>query len=400
LNDNLFLGVFGKISIDMSDVYCSSKFKELQVHVQSRLLYNCCTAWPERIDLHWLENNPGRLFYTPTMIADRKLMLQGKKSKSCDYGCYQYEDQGLTSKRISGKNNEVISDVYNPLKSITISLSNDCNLTCAYCSSEWSTAWAKDIDKNGEYHIEKYKNKNDNWIKLYQKLKQKDRSNNSKFFKLLMKEISLSLDIKSIAIMGGEPLLNNELTGLLEIIKDKEIQITSGLGVSINRFKNIIDKIKDKNNISLNISAETTNNFFEFIRYGLSWNDFLHKIDYIKKSGITIKFLSTISNLTSFDIVSFYNMFGNEHMIDHNPVTDRSFLQPNVLDDLSKKILIDSIQDKMDNKFFVQLKQSISQPYNDMERQNLSKFLKEFSNRRQLKLDIFPNHFLKWLDLD
>lgn len=384
----------------MSDVYCSSKFKELQVHVQSRLLYNCCKAWPERINLDWLENNPGKLFHTPTMIADRKLMLEGKRSKSCEYGCYQYEDQGITSKRISEKNNEFIYDVYNPLKSITISLSNDCNLTCAYCSSEWSTSWARDIDKDGEYNIEKYKNKNDNWSELWQKLKQRDRSNDTKFFKLLMKEISLSLDIKKIGILGGEPLLNNELIELLETIKDKKIHITSGLGVPKNRFKSIVDKIKDKNNISFNISAENTNNFFEFIRHGLSWNDFTHKIDYIKKNGITISFISTITNLTSFDIVSFYNMYGNEHIISYNPVTDRSFLQPNVLDDLSKKILIDSIQDKMENKFFIQLKESISQPHNDIERKNLSMFLKEFSNRRKLKLDIFPDHFLKWLDLN
>ena len=384
----------------MSDVYCSSKFKELQVHVQSRLLYNCCKAWPERITLDWLENNPGKLFHTPTMIADRKLMLEGKRSKSCEHGCYQYEDQGITSKRISEKKNEFISDVYNPLKSITISLSNDCNLTCAYCSSEWSTAWARDIDKNGEYNIEKYKNKNDNWSQLWSKMKQKDRSSDTKFFKLLMKEIALCPDIKTINIMGGEPLLNNELMELLETMKDKKIKIVSGLGVSINRFKSIVDKIKDKNNISFDISAENTNNFFEFIRHGLSWSDFTHKIDYIKKSGITINFLSTITNLTSFDIVSFYNMFGNEHIISYNPVTDRAFLQPNVLDDLSKKILIDSIQDKMDNNFFIQLKESISQPHNDIERKNLSMFLKEFSNRRKLKLDIFPVHFLKWVDLN
>jgi len=130
----------------MSDVYCSTKFKELQVHVQSRLLYNCCKAWPERIDLNWLENNPGKLFHTPTMVADRQLMLEGKRSKSCEHGCYQYEDQGLTSARNLYKDKKII-DVYNPLETLQISLSNDCNLTCAYCSSEWSTAWHRDIKK-------------------------------------------------------------------------------------------------------------------------------------------------------------------------------------------------------------------------------------------------------------
>jgi molybdenum cofactor biosynthesis enzyme MoaA len=383
----------------MSNVYCSTKFKELLVEVQGRLLYNCSKALPERVDLDWLEKNPGKLFHTPTMIADRELMLSGKRSRSCQHGCYRYEDQGLNSKRILVKNNEFISDVHNPLKSIRISLSNDCNLTCTYCSAEQSTAWLKDIDKNGEYNIENYKNKNDNLNKLYQKLQQ-DRSTDLKFFKLLLKELSLSSYVKHISIMGGEPFLHNGLIKFLEILEDKEIRITSGLGVPFNRFRNIIDKIKkNKNNISLCISAETTNKFFEFIRYGISWNDFLQNIDYVEKNGIKIKFISTITNFTSFGIVDFYDMFGKKHEIEYNPVTDRRFLQPNVLDDSSKKNLIALIQDRIDNNFFNKLKTSVSKEYNEIDRKNLSIFLLEFSRRRKLNLDIFPSHFLKWLDL-
>jgi molybdenum cofactor biosynthesis enzyme MoaA len=384
----------------MSDVYCSTKFKELQVHVQSRLLYNCCKAWPERIDLGWLENNPGKLFYTPTMVSDRALMLEGKRSRSCEHGCYKYEDQGLISARNKDKDEKII-DVYNPLETLQISLSTDCNLTCAYCSSEWSTAWHRDIKKNGKYTIDDVSNnKNDNWSELWSKMKQKDRSTDTKFFKLLCNEISLNSHIKNINILGGEPLLNNNLFNILDVAIDKKIKITSGLGVDIERLKKIADYIKDNKNISFDISAESTGDIFEFVRYGAQWDDFLQKIDYIKNRGITIEFLSVVSNITSFGIVSFHNMFSNQHNIKYNPVTDRPFLQPNVLDDLSKKNLLDSIKDKMDNKFFLQLKQSVSQKYNDHERKSLSVFLKEFSRRRNLKLDIFPVHFLKWLDLN
>jgi hypothetical protein len=92
-------------------------------------------------------------------------------------------------------------------------------------------------------------------------------------------------------------------------------------------------------------------------------------------------------------------MFEEKHNIYYNPVTDRSFLQPNVLDDRSKELLINSIDDRLDNLFFSRLKQSISQKYEDKEKNNLSIFLKEFSKRRNLKLDIFPEHFLKWLGI-
>ena len=83
----------------MNDVYCSTKFTDLAVSVPSRLLYNCCKAYPERVNLDWLEENPGKLFHTPTMTQDRTEMLAGKKCKSCDWGCYQYEELGLTSPR-------------------------------------------------------------------------------------------------------------------------------------------------------------------------------------------------------------------------------------------------------------------------------------------------------------
>ena len=383
----------------MSDVYCSKKFKDLQVHVQSRLLYNCGKAWPERIDINWLEKNPGKLFHTPTMIADRQAMLEGKRTRACEHGCYCYEDQGLISAR-DKVNKEKIIDIYNPLESLGISLSTDCNLTCTYCSSEWSTAWNKDIKTNGEYGIEGYKNKNDNWSKLWNNIKQKDRSVESKFFNLLLKEITMAKGLKQIIIVGGEPLINNQLIKVLDVLKDKKIKIVSGLGINFNKFKKIIDKIKDKQNLSFEISAESNGSIFEFLRYGTNWNDFLNKIDYLKKNNLMITFISTITNLSTFGIVPFYKFFKEDHKIIYNPVLDRTFLQPNVLDDLSKKNLIDSIKDEMDNKFFLQLKQSISQEYSDNERKKLSVFLKEFARRRNLKLDIFPVHFLKWLDLN
>jgi len=382
----------------MNDVYCSTKFKELQVHVQSRLIYNCCKAWPERVNLDWLEKNPGKLFHTPTMIADRQAMLEGQRTRACNHGCYRYEDQGLVSAR-SRASKEKITDIYNPLETLKISLSNDCNLTCVYCSSEWSTAWSRDIDKNGEYNIDGYENENDNWVKLWNKIKQKNRSTESKFFKLLLKEISLSEGIKNITILGGEPLLNNGLIELLNTVKDKKINITSGLGIKKNKFKNIIDQIENKKNISFTLSAESTGSIFEFMRYGSTWKEFLNNLEHLKKSGIKINFLSTITNLTSFDILNFYEMFEEKHDIYYNPVTDRSFLQPNVLDDRSKELLINSIDDRLDNLFFSRLKQSISQKYDYKEKNKLSIFLKEFSKRRNLKLDIFPEHFLKWLGI-
>jgi len=383
----------------MSDVYCSTKFKELQVYIQSRLVYNCCKAWPERIDLDWLEKNPGKLFHTPTMIADRELMLAGKRSKSCEHGCYRYEDSGLVSAR-NNNEDQKITDVYNPLETLQISLSSDCNLTCAYCYTENSTAWYKDIKKNGEYKINGYKNENNNWTKLWSNIKQKNRSNDTKFFKLICNEISLNPHLKNIKILGGEPLLHQYLPKFLEIFSDKKITITSGLGVGDRHLEKILNIIKNKKNIIFDISAEGTKDIFEFVRHGIQWKDFLRRLEAIKSRSIEINFLSVASNITSFGIVSFYDMFKDQHKIKYNPVTDRAFLQPNILDDHSKKNLLDLIDDRCDSIFLNKLKTSVKNEYNEIDKKNLSLFLREFSIRRNLKLDVFPVHFLKWLDLN
>lgn len=386
----------------MNDVYCSIKFYDLLVHVQSRLVYNCCKAWPERIDIAWLEKNPGKLFHTPTMIKDRTEMLEGIKCRSCDHGCYRYEEQGQTTRRTKYKkdnNGDVITDVFSPLTTLDISLSNDCNLTCVYCSSEWSSAWSKDLMKHGEYGIKEYDNTLDNWSKVWIKTKQKQRSTDSKFFKLILKEIELAKQLKKINILGGEPLLHNDLFDLLERCGDElKINISTGLGISEVRLKNFIDKIKNKKNIKLQLSCDAVGSLFEFIRYGSNWTKFKSMYNLLKSEGIPITFNAVITNLNSFGILEFYDSFPNDGII-YGPVSNRTFLQPNVLDDQSKQKLKDSIKHRLNNPFFKQLHDSVNQPFTDKQKQDLKKFLVEFAGRRDLSLDIFPKHFLGWLNI-
>ena len=153
------------------DYYCAAKFTDLQVHVQARSLYNCCRAYPERVDLDWLESNPGKLFHTETMVADRKLMLENKSCQSCHHGCYKYEEQGLPSVRLLHKDQPKINDPYASLKNIQIILSTDCNLKCVYCGPEFSSTWQKEIQQKGDYILDGQSITGDNWSKLWSKMK-------------------------------------------------------------------------------------------------------------------------------------------------------------------------------------------------------------------------------------
>jgi hypothetical protein len=361
-------------------------------------LYNCCKAYPERVNLDWLELNPGRLFYTDTMLADRKLMLENKSCASCHHGCYKYEEQGLSSARLQQNNHEVISDTSAPLKRLSISLSTDCNMTCMYCGPEWSTSWQKDIKKNGAHELIGFKLDNDNFSDLWAKIKQKSRSTGSKFFDLLLKEIKLADGLESISIIGGEPLLNNQLETVIEASGDKEISITTGLGVSHSRLSNLLKKIKNRK-IKFRVSGETTGKFFELIRYGTKWGDFKERVRMIEDNGHEIEFISTISNISILDFKNFYNTYNKHHNILVNTMSERTFLMPHVLDDRSKRDFIDEIKSHNNIYQFQEISRLVNLDPSETDRSNVGNYLKQFSSRRSIDISFLPEHFRKWCGL-
>lgn len=369
----------------------------MQVHVQSRLLYNCCRALPERVNIDWLEANPGKLFHTPTMLQDRKLMLDNKSCVSCHHGCYKYEQQGLTSARQQEKPKDKISDPYAPMQSLQISLSTDCNLACIYCSPEWSTTWQKEIETHGDYKLKDHVIKNNNWSSLWSKMKQKTRGTNSKFFSLLLNEIRLAKDLKHITLIGGEPLLNTQFDKVIDNIKSKKITVNTGLGVSDRRLENILRNVKGTD-IRFKISAEATGNHFELIRHGLKWNDFERRVNMIHSNGHKIDLMCAISNLSVLDLHNFFDHYYGRFPIKINTLHERPFLEAHVLDEQSKAEFQKIIQ--VFGHHADQLSKMISKKPSTLDRDNLKKYLTLLRDRRKIDLGFLSKNFLNWCGIN
>ena len=346
-----------------------------------------------------MEDNPGRLFHTDTMLEDRALMLDNKSCASCHHGCYKYEEQGLPSARQQHKNETKISDPQAQMTSLAIALSTDCNMTCMYCSPEWSSSWQKDIVKNGEYLLDGVPVKQkDNWSTLWSKMKQKSRGTESRFFELLLREIKLSAGLQKVTLLGGEPLLNNQLDQVLDHVHGKEITIITGLGVSHERLQQVLQKTKGLD-VRFNISAESTDKLFELIRHGASWNDFQVRVSMIEQNGHRIRFLSTISNLSLFGFDKFHDTYSGKHTISINILSESAWMMPHVLDDRSKDEFINSTQAKHNLPEFNTILGMIDKTPDDKDRINTGDYLKQFSSRRSINLGFLPTHFLEWCGL-
>ena len=205
--------------------------------------------------------------------------------------------------------------------------------------------------------------------------------------------------VDNIQITGGEPFLYNNLVDIVEMFPDcPNIRIYTGAGLTLEKFKEKFDILRNHKNVSIVISAENIEKLYEFNRYENSYTNFLNIVNYVKEAKINYSFTSVISNITIFGFLDFVKFVDAPIM--QNFCNVPSFLRLDVLDVHSKKVLIDQFlleNNKIFDVIIKNLQTEVEVP--NIDRVNLSKYMKEFAKRRNLNLEIFPNSFLDWLNV-
>jgi len=384
----------------MKDYYCSRKFYSFKLDLEKKNVYNCCKADPENINLNQIDKS---IFNTEKLVKERQMMLDNIKVKSCERECWIPENNSKWSLRLHTESyKKTHIDIISLPEEIDLLLSGDCNLTCSYCCKEFSSAWRRDVINNGDYNCETDNRYNLKKIdQVLEQLSQKNRQN-SKFHSYIKQDLYKNIkNLKLISISGGEPFLHNDLLSYIEIFKDvKDIKITTGLGYSKDRLRRVLDKVLKYNQISLNISAESLNQNYEFNRYGNTYQHFLEMLDVIKSYPISYAFNTTYSNLTVFDYVKFYEHHKDvsKHL---NFVYEPNFMSVEVLDSESKEIIKKAILNSTISKseYSKNILNLLDKTCTEAQRNQLEIFVKEFCKRRKIMIDFAPNSFKKWLNL-
>ena len=390
----------------MRDYYCAQKFYWLKINAEKKTLNSCCRATHENINTKWLEKNPGQIFNTPTLVQDRQDMLDNKRVSSCENACWKPEDKNLWSRRLKGADNlRTKESLKNYPTILDLTLSGECNLTCSYCCKNYSSAWRNDIQKNGNY--DKLQDYNDRYVlntldKTLAKVSQKERSQTT-IYNLIENEIDTMIEngLDKVNISGGEPLLDHRFPRIiLKFSKCSSVTVSSGLGVTENVLRRCLEAMSKNKNVELRISAESTEQNFEFNRYGSNWEKFLYYLEIIKSYNIKISFGMSYANLNVLDFVKFNRLFKNYHRI-FDVVYEPKFLSPFNLDDYTKQIVIDEIKNSEfgNTKDAVSIIDIVKTETNKVLRQQLSYFVKEFCRRRKTNVDFMPISLKKWLEL-
>lgn len=390
----------------MRDYYCAQKFYWLKINAEKKTINSCCKATHENIDAKWLEKNPGQIFNTPTLIQDRNDMLNNKRVSSCENACWIPEDKNLWSRRLNRKDDQKTKiSLKNYPTTLDLTLSGECNLTCSYCCKNYSSSWRNDIAKNGNYsELQGYDDRyNLNILdKTLAKVSQKQRLKTS-IYDLIENEIDIMIEngLSIVNISGGEPLLDHRFPRIIsKFSKCPSVIVQSGLGVSENVLRRCLKAMCENKNIELNISAESTEQNFEFNRFGSDWKKFLGYLEIIKTYGIKISFTMSYANLNVIDFVKFNTLF-EDNQRNLNIVYEPAFLSPCNLDYDTKQKVIDEIKSSKfgNTKDAVSIVDTVKTETNDVLRQQLSYFVKEFCRRRKTSVDFMPVSFKKWLEL-
>lgn len=380
----------------VDNFYCSQKFTSVSVDLEKRLLYSCCSAEPEKIDLAWLRQNPGQLFNSANLQQERQAMLDNQPVASCQKACWTPESQGLESPRTYYQTYQLThtnTQTTQP-EILNIILGSTCNLTCSYCCKQYSTAWTRDMEHNGSY-FDSPRFTLTAMDKILSGISQNEHEQ-SQGYEIIVNELARYKNLQDIVIDGGEPFLYNRFPDLLNSLSHNNVRFFTGLGVNSQRLQTQLAKITHPESVTAVVSAENLNGLYEFNRYNNSYEKFLENLK-ILQDHVTVKFSSVISNLTIHGLAAFVEQFPDSNSA-YNFCTNPDFLNINVLDQETKLGLVDSI-----TKSQIRVKENIigtmMRPCTESQRQQLASYLGQYAQRRGLDLDIFPLSMLQWLNL-
>tara|TARA_B110000503_G_scaffold142949_1_gene241776 strand:- start:5796 stop:7244 length:1449 start_codon:yes stop_codon:yes gene_type:complete len=253
----------------------------------------------------------------------RRMMQAGERPSECEY-CWKMED--MKKDAVSDRTfksiiytDEELQAAYDAdwnesvnLKTFEIAFDRVCNLACSYCNASFSTTWAKDINKNGEYKnlvsdgAGAFK-QNGDWTQPYKN--DEDNPYIQAFWKWWDNGLSESLE--ELRITGGEPLMSGNTWKLFDWFSKQDTNMRFAINSNLIAKSDIIDKLIDKTknikHFDLYTSCEATGAQAEYIRDGLDYNLWMTNIKRLLNEGNChgVHIMMTINSLCLFTITDF-----------------------------------------------------------------------------------------------
>jgi MoaA/NifB/PqqE/SkfB family radical SAM enzyme len=282
---------------------CVLPFTHLNLRANGRAQV-CCAweggLWQDDVPFSVYTHSLPAIWSSAPMLAVRRDMIAGKEIPGCDY-CHRIERQGGTSKRMlenqewvtkTGGDESLSLDAFvrrsietdhrlEGPASYHLEVGNLCNLKCRMCNglsssriahdsvhSKWAAGWAEPLDapETGRFTAPGH------WFQQREFLLNE-----------LLKEPGR---LKSLYLVGGEPLLVREVATILETLVKAGVARNVTLCFNTNGTiakPRWLDLAGEFRQLQLWFSIDGYGRLFEYIRYPAKWGKLVENIESLRR---------------------------------------------------------------------------------------------------------------------
>jgi organic radical activating enzyme len=300
---------------------CLAKWKQVSLHLTTGLNNSCYHPPLHEIPVEQIKINPGALHNTPHKKQQRKLMLSGQRPAECQY-CWNMEDLGKMSDRHYRSGEPWAAVDFDRIRNLTgdeddvvpsyveVNFNHACNLKCSYCSPQFSSSWADEVDRLGGYPTSTVHNDPSHFTGNRKPIPVRESNPYVDAFWAWWP--TLYPQLRHFRMTGGEPLMDRNTYRVFDYVlamphPELHLNVTSNFSVEDALFEKYIDYIKRLCNTNIEhfmqyVSLDSGRGFqAEYIRHGMSAdrvvanvNRYLHEVP----SRNSLTFIITMNNLS------------------------------------------------------------------------------------------------------
>ena len=286
-----FLTTAEQMQQKLGPALCIAKWQQTSLHLTTGHTNSCYHPPLHRIDANELQDNPSALHNTIHKKNQRARMLGGEKPEECSY-CWRVEATGNLSDRhyrsgepwAAEKFSEILVQdplTWNPNPSyVEVNFNSACNLSCSYCSPQFSSSWMKEINDLGAYPTSNSHNSS-----AYFRGDRKpipNRENNPYVDAFWRWWPELYPNLKHFRMTGGEPLMDRNTYRVFDFVienpkKDLHLNVTSNFSQDEYVFDKYLTYVKHMcgNHVLENfmqfVSIDGYGERAEYARHGLDF---------------------------------------------------------------------------------------------------------------------------------
>ena len=322
-----FMSSAEQMKESLGPALCLAKWKQVSLHLQTGMNNSCYHPPLHPIDPVAVALDPSALHNTEHKKAQRVMMLQNEKPTECSY-CWNMEAENKLSDRHYRSGEPWAAKDYSVITKSTgdedaipsyveVNFNNACNLSCSYCSPQFSSSWQQEVDRHGGYPTSTIHNDPGHFTGRNRPIPARD--DNPYVAAFWEWWPTLYPELEHFRMTGGEPLLDKNTYRVFDYVLANpsaklHLNVTSNFSVDEKSWQKYLAYVKQLcdgriEHFMQYVSLDAWGAQAEYIRHGLDFdllwdrvNQFLTEIP----SYNSLTFIVTMNNLS---VSSLENLF-------------------------------------------------------------------------------------------